>query len=111
MRSVRFMLGSRRTPLVYLLPSNGGVGVGRTLQLVIAPLLGRPSFPQASTVTGGSYRVRWASSNITIASVDQGGKVKGVAAGQVTITAKVTGAGISGSLALTCKVKVGVAVR
>jgi internalin A len=43
-----------------------------------------------ATTTPNAFVVTWASSDSTVASVDQSGKITGVAAGTATITATIT---------------------
>lgn len=52
------------------------------------------------SISGTKQKVTWSSSDKSIATVDQSGKVTGIKKGTVTVTAKTAGK------ALTCKVKV-----
>lgn len=77
---------------VVINPNTGSVIVGRTLQLIAAPL----------DANGGSLAgrvVTWSSSNASMASVSSTGLVTGVSAGRVTITA--TSEGKSGTSTIT----------
>lgn len=74
---------------VYLLPSEGGVGVQRTLQMLLVPARQLAPATQASAAPLGPYLVRWTSSAPAIATVDQNGRVTGVRPGVATITAAV----------------------
>lgn len=76
-------------PGVYLLPTEGGVGVGKELQMVLVQVPGTAMQPASQTgELGSDYTVTWASSDSDIAAVVRG-RVTGRRIGMVTITATV----------------------
>ncbi len=81
---------------VEVLPGTGTVGLGDSLQLTAAledaegnPITGRP--------------VTWESSNTVVASVSASGLVRGLAPGDVTITASVEGRSANATLTVTLR--------
>jgi alpha-tubulin suppressor-like RCC1 family protein len=77
-------------------PNGGTVGVGDSLQLTATPR-------DANGAPLSGRTVQWSTSGPTVASVDQTGKIRGLAAGSVTITATAEG--------VTATVTVAVALR
>src|SRR2546425_1968323 len=88
----RMSLGTRLAHDVYLLPSIGGVGVHAALQMVLTSIwAGASALPAFGPSRLKPGAVRWSSSNPQIATVDQTGRVIGMRAGVVTITANLGG--------------------
>lgn len=77
-------------PTIKLNKSTASVYVGKTIKL-------------KATVTGKSKKVKWSSSNKSIATVNSKGKVKGVKAGKVKITAEANG--VKATCVVTVKIK------
>jgi uncharacterized protein YjdB len=94
---------------IYVLPNEGGVGVGKQLQMLI--LEATPSTGLEPLNQGGvllqHYTVAWKSSDALIASVDQHGQVNGLIDGEVTITATVVWAPHGPKNILRSKITVG----
>ena len=83
---------------VYITPSAGTISIGNSLQLTAIAVYSDQS---TSPLSGSS--VGWSSSDNTIATVTNGGLVKGVATGTATITA--SSQGVSGTASITVTVQ------
>lgn len=69
------------TPHILISPAAAAIDIDEELQLKV-----NHQYPQEAEVT-------WTSSSTTVASVSDGGKVKGLTAGTSTITASITTGG------------------
>ena len=84
------------------------MGVGKTLKMEIVKPLNRALRPPGLGGTpSASYSVSWASSNNSVARVNQRGIVAGISEGTVTITATLTWGAHGPSTILRSRVKVG----
>src|SRR5438309_7351740 len=84
-----------QVPTTALVPSQGAVGVGKTLQMALV-LNAQPyrglAYPGVPQVIGrlsslNPYSIRWRSSDVSVATVDQNGRVSGVHFGAAAIGA------------------------
>src|SRR4030065_2068022 len=74
----RAIRSTRVPPGVYLLPHEGGVGMGKVLQMTIVEVPRMGLSPDSRNEAAlGAHHVAWKSSNTSIARVDHHGKVLG----------------------------------
>jgi plastocyanin len=96
--------GATQTPVftsVRVSPASPSVAVGATVQLTATPL------DQAGQAMGGVPAAAWSSADPARATVSASGVVTGVAAGTVSVTARITHGGVTREASVTVTVGTG----